>query len=56
LPTAPYVHLFVALGTITLEGAGELATSDAARLVASDGPLATAGPEGAEILVWEMRP
>jgi redox-sensitive bicupin YhaK (pirin superfamily) len=56
LPTAPYVHLFVALGTITLEGAGDLGPSDAARLIASDGPRATAGPEGAEILVWEMRP
>jgi redox-sensitive bicupin YhaK (pirin superfamily) len=56
LPTAPYVHLFVALGTITLEGAGDLSTSDAARLIASDGPRATAGPAGAELLVWEMRP
>jgi redox-sensitive bicupin YhaK (pirin superfamily) len=56
LPTAPYVHLFVALGTITLEGAGDLSTSDAARLIASDGPRATAGPTGAELLVWEMRP
>ena len=56
LPTAPYVHLFVALGTITLEGAGPLNTSDAARLIASDGPQVTAGPEGAEILAWEMRP
>ena len=56
LPTAPYVHLFVALGTITLEGAGDLKTSDAARLIASDGPRVTAGPDGAEILAWEMRP
>ena len=56
LPTAPYVHLFVALGTLTLESAGDLGPSDAARLIASDGPRITAGPEGAEILVWEMRP
>jgi redox-sensitive bicupin YhaK (pirin superfamily) len=54
LPRAPYVHLFVALGTITLEGAGDLGTADAARVVASDGQLVTAGPEGAEVLVWEM--
>ena len=54
LPRAPYVHLFVALGTITLEGAGDLGTADAARMVASDGQLVTAGPEGAEVLVWEM--
>jgi redox-sensitive bicupin YhaK (pirin superfamily) len=55
LPQAPYVHLFVALGTITLEGAGPLGTADAARLLASDGPRITAGPDGAEVLVWEMR-
>ncbi|MFC5261467.1 pirin family protein [Kribbella qitaiheensis] len=54
LPRAPYVHLFVALGTITLEGAGDLGTADAARVVASDGQLVTAGPDGAEVLVWEM--
>ncbi|TCM45991.1 pirin family protein [Kribbella sp. VKM Ac-2568] len=54
LPRAPYVHLFVALGTITLEGAGDLGTADAARVVASDAQLVTAGPEGAEVLVWEM--
>jgi quercetin 2,3-dioxygenase len=54
LPAAPYVHVFVARGTVDLEGAGELGTADAARLTASDGPRATAGPEGAELLVWEM--
>ncbi len=54
LPTAPYVHLFVALGTISLEGAGDLGTADAARVVAADGQRVTAGPEGAEVLVWEM--
>lgn len=55
LPQAPYVHLFVALGTISLEGAGDLGTADAARLVAADGQRVTAGPEGAEVLVWELR-
>lgn len=54
LPVAPYVHLFVALGTVDLEGGGPLGTADAARLVAADGHRVTAGPEGAEILVWEM--
>ena len=54
LPTAPYVHLFVALGTVSLEGAGDLSTADAARVVASDGQRVTAGPGGAEVLVWEM--
>jgi hypothetical protein len=55
LPRAPYVHLFVALGAISLEGAGDLGTADAARLIAADGQRVTAGPEGAEVLVWELR-
>jgi hypothetical protein len=54
LPAAPYVHLFVALGTANLEGAGDLGTADAVRLTDSDGPRITAGPDGAELLVWEM--
>lgn len=54
LPTAPYLHLFVAAGTATLENAGGLATADAVRLTASDGERLTAGPAGAEVLVWEM--
>ncbi|MFI6833267.1 pirin family protein [Kribbella sp. NPDC050241] len=54
LPSAPYVHLFVAQGTATLEGAGDLGTSDAARLTTSDGPRITAGPAGAQLLLWEM--
>jgi redox-sensitive bicupin YhaK (pirin superfamily) len=54
LPSAPYVHLFVARGTVSLEGAGELGTADAARLTGADGPRVTAGPDGAELLVWEM--
>jgi redox-sensitive bicupin YhaK (pirin superfamily) len=54
LPAAPYLHLFVATGTATLEGAGELATADAVRMTASGGELVTAGPAGAELLVWEM--
>ncbi|MEV6284359.1 pirin family protein [Kribbella sp. NPDC051770] len=55
LPVAPYVHLFVALGSVTLEGAGELGEADAARIPVADGQRVTAGPDGAEILVWEMR-
>ena len=54
LPAAPYVHLFIAQGTATLEGAGELGTADAVRLTDDDGPRLTAGPVGAELLVWEM--
>ncbi|MFD3404342.1 pirin family protein [Kribbella sp. NPDC058693] len=53
LPAAPYLHLFVATGTAELEGAGELGTGDAVRQADSGGRL-TAGPGGAEVLVWEM--
>jgi len=54
LPEAPYVHLFVPVGSVTMEGSGPLTTGDAARLTASGGQRLTAGPEGAEVLVWEM--
>jgi hypothetical protein len=54
LPAAPYVHLFVALGTASLEGAGDLGTADAVRLTDSDVRRITAGADGAELLVWEM--
>jgi len=53
LPHAPYLHLFVARGQVTLEGAGPLAEGDAARFTASGGQRVTA-TESAEILVWEM--
>jgi redox-sensitive bicupin YhaK (pirin superfamily) len=54
LPDAAHVHLFVAAGAASLEGAGALAEGDAVRLTAA-GPLRiTADPaQGAEILVWE---
>jgi quercetin 2,3-dioxygenase len=53
LPGAPYLHLFVARGDVTLEGAGELSEGDAVRLTASGGQRVTA-IEPSEILVWEM--
>ncbi len=53
LPEAPYLHLFVPRGSVTLEGAGPLATGDAVRFTATDGQQVTA-TEPAEILVWEM--
>ncbi|MCW2566176.1 MAG: hypothetical protein JWN54_273, partial [Mycobacterium sp.] len=31
-----------------------LAAGDAARITAADGQRVTAGPDGAEVLVWEM--
>ncbi|MGQ0841732.1 pirin family protein [Actinokineospora sp.] len=54
LPEAPFVHLFVPRGTVSLEDSGPLDTGDAARLTASGGQRVTAGADGAEILVWEM--
>jgi len=53
LPEAPYLHLFVPRGSVTLEGAGPLATGDAVRFTATGGQKVTA-TEPAEILVWEM--
>ncbi|MEZ0053425.1 redox-sensitive bicupin YhaK (pirin superfamily) [Mycobacterium sp. MAA66] len=53
LPTAPYLHLFVAQGEVTLEGAGELREGDAVRFTSSGGQRVTATTP-AEILVWEM--
>ena len=53
LPQAPYLHLFVARGEVTLEDAGLLREGDAVRFTASGGQRVTA-TESAEILVWEM--
>lgn len=54
LPDAPFVHLYVAKGTLALESAGTLATGDAARLTLAGALKATAGDGGAELLIWEM--
>ena len=57
VPDAPFVHLYVAKGAASLEGAGQLGAGDAARLTAAGNPLLTAdAPEGAEVLIWEMDP
>jgi redox-sensitive bicupin YhaK (pirin superfamily) len=53
LPDAPLLHLYVPRGSVTLEGAGELATGDAVRFSATGGQKITA-LEPAEVLVWEM--
>ena len=53
LPEAPFLHLFVPRGAVTLEGAGPLGTGDAVRLTATGGQKVTA-TEAAEVLVWEM--
>jgi len=53
LPEAPFLHLFVPRGIVTLEGAGSLSAGDAVRFTATGGQKVTA-TEPAEILVWEM--
>ena len=53
LPAAPFVHVYVARGSVDLEGAGTLDVGDAVRITASDGPRISA-TDSAEILVWEM--
>jgi hypothetical protein len=45
--------VFVAVGDATLDGAGALATGDAARLTDAGALALTAGPSGAEVLIWE---
>lgn len=52
VPDGRHVHLFVAQGAAALEGAGELAEGDAVRLTAAGSPTLTAGPAGAEVLIW----
>ncbi len=57
LPEAPFLHLFVARGAVTLEGAGSLSEGDAVRFTGTGGQSVTgSGPfeMPSEILVWEM--
>jgi quercetin 2,3-dioxygenase len=53
LPDAPFLHLFVAVGMVDLEGVGTLHEGDAVRFTAVGGHRVTAH-EPAELLVWEM--
>jgi len=53
LPDAPFLHLFVPRGSVTLEGAGALDAGDAVRFTATGGQRITA-ITAAEVLVWEM--
>jgi quercetin 2,3-dioxygenase len=52
VPDDRHVHVFVARGSVTLDGAGTLGSGDAARLTAAGSPRLTAGAEGAEVLIW----
>ncbi len=55
LPDARNVHLYVAKGSVDLEGAGLLSAGDSARLVCAGTPALAAGAQGAEVLAWETR-
>ena len=52
VPEGAHVHLFVAVGDATLEGAGALAEGDAVRLAGAGTPALTAGATAAEVLIW----
>ena len=52
VPDGRNVHLFVADGDTSLEGAGALVAGDAARLSSAGSPKLTAGRSGAEVLIW----
>ncbi|UQX10879.1 pirin family protein [Candidatus Mycobacterium methanotrophicum] len=56
LPAAPYLHLLVARGRLsmpTADSEAALAAGDAARFAASNGARVTA-QQASEILIWEM--
>lgn len=53
LPEAPFLHLFVPRGAVTIEALGAVHTGDAVRFTATGGQQVTA-TEPAEILLWEM--
>lgn len=52
LPTDEHVHAFVALGDGSLSDGAALAAGDAARITGRQDVQFTAGPQGAELLVW----
>jgi quercetin 2,3-dioxygenase len=53
VPDAPFVHVYVARGTLELEESGLLYAGDAGRLTSAGGRSLEA-VEPAEVLIWEM--
>jgi len=53
VPDAPHVHVYVARGSVMLEGAGDLGEGDGARLTDAGSPSLTAGPDGTEVIIWQ---
>lgn len=54
VPDAPYLHVFVARGSVRVEGAGVLQAGDEVRITGGGGHRLTGEPAGGEVLVWEM--
>ncbi|MCZ3388811.1 MAG: pirin family protein [Actinomycetia bacterium] len=53
LPTAPWVHLYVAKGEVDVEGGGRIGAGDSVRFTGAEGQRIVARAP-AEVLVWEM--
>jgi redox-sensitive bicupin YhaK (pirin superfamily) len=53
LPSAPHVHVYVARGAVTVDGAGRLDEGDAARLTDEPG-RALRATASSEVLVWQL--
>jgi redox-sensitive bicupin YhaK (pirin superfamily) len=53
VPDAPHVHVYVARGAVTLDGAGALTEGDAARLTEAGSPTLTADTDETEVVIWE---
>lgn len=53
LPRAPYLHLFVGRGRVSVEGIGAVNEGDAVRFTDADGRGVSAS-EPSELLIWEM--
>jgi quercetin 2,3-dioxygenase len=55
IPEAPFVHVYVASGAVTIEQLGDLEEGDAARIYGGDARrLTVTSDTQAEVLVWEM--
>ncbi|AXN42346.1 Quercetin 2,3-dioxygenase [Mycobacterium marinum] len=54
LPSAAYLHLFVARGRLGLDSFGDVSTGDAVRFTGVEAPRLSAHAP-AEVLIWEMR-
>lgn len=53
VPEAPYVHVFVAKGSVEMEGVGTLSQGDAVRMTSTGGHSVSADTSS-EVLIWEM--